>query len=179
MAKDKLIDYDSTAANNTDIGGISIDEGMLPSNVNNALREVMSHLKDFAAGTEAIGALDVAGTITSDGLIVDGTYTDVKFKIRQGRLDLWLTDTDTTDGQVRIRGDANTLSFITNTTNAMTIDASQNVGIGIATPSTDLHLFKTTGDVGITVQSSATANAKAFVDLYGRDASKRQSDLED
>jgi len=52
MAKDKLTDYDSTASNNLDIGGISIAEGMLPSNVNNALREQMSHLADaFGAGT--------------------------------------------------------------------------------------------------------------------------------
>jgi hypothetical protein len=86
-----------------------------------------------AAGTFTTGdfntSLNVDGTITSDGLIVDGTYTDVKFKTNQGRLDLWLTDTDTTDGQVRIRGDANTLSFITNTTVGMTIDASQNVDV--------------------------------------------------
>jgi len=52
MAKDKLTDYDSTASNNLDIGGISIAEGMLPSAVNNALREQMSHLADaFGAGT--------------------------------------------------------------------------------------------------------------------------------
>ena len=71
--------------------------------------------------------IDVTGTITSDGLTVDGSATEVKFTTTAGRMDLFLTDTDTTDGQVRIRGDANTLSFITNTTNAMTIDASQNV----------------------------------------------------
>ena len=35
MAKDKLTDYDSTAANNLDVGGISVAEGMLPSGVNN------------------------------------------------------------------------------------------------------------------------------------------------
>ena len=31
MSKDKLTDYDATAGNNTDIGGISVDEGMLPA----------------------------------------------------------------------------------------------------------------------------------------------------
>ncbi len=52
MSKDKLTDYDSTASNNTDVGGISIAEGMLPSAVNNAIREQMSHQKEaFGAGT--------------------------------------------------------------------------------------------------------------------------------
>jgi len=52
MAKDKLTDYDSTAANNLDVGGISVAEGMLPSGVNNAIRELMSHQADaFGAGT--------------------------------------------------------------------------------------------------------------------------------
>lgn len=52
MAKTKISEYDSTAANNTDIDGINIAEGMSPSNVNNALREQMAHLKDgLGAGT--------------------------------------------------------------------------------------------------------------------------------
>jgi len=57
-------------------------------------------------------------------------------------------------------------------TNTLYVDSTNNrVGIGIASPSTDLHLFKATGDTGVTIQSSAEANAKAFIDLYGRDAS--------
>jgi hypothetical protein len=59
MAKDKLTDYNATATLNTDIGGINIDEGMLPSNVNNAMREQMSHLADFAAGTTGINVLNL------------------------------------------------------------------------------------------------------------------------
>ena len=62
MAKDKLTDYDATASNNTDIGGIDINQGtMIPSNVDNAIREMMSHLKDFAAGTQAVSSIAVSG----------------------------------------------------------------------------------------------------------------------
>jgi hypothetical protein len=57
MAKDKLTQYDATASNNTDVGGISVAEGMLPSGVNNAIREQMSHLADFAAGTSGVDVL--------------------------------------------------------------------------------------------------------------------------
>tara|TARA_R100000426_G_scaffold46215_1_gene34664 strand:- start:1102 stop:1980 length:879 start_codon:yes stop_codon:yes gene_type:complete len=59
MAKDKLTDYSSTAASNTDIGGISLAEGgMQVSDINNALREQMSHLKNFADGTHGIDVLN-------------------------------------------------------------------------------------------------------------------------
>ena len=64
MAKTKVSEYDSTAANNTDIDSINIAEGMAPSNVNNAIRELMAHLKDmvFKTGTANTslgdGALD-------------------------------------------------------------------------------------------------------------------------
>ena len=52
MAKTKISEYDATAANNTDIDSINIAEGMSPSNVNNALREQMSHLKEgLGSGT--------------------------------------------------------------------------------------------------------------------------------
>ena len=80
MAKDKLTDYDATASNNTDIGGIDINQGtMIPSNVDNAIREMMSHLKDFAAGTEAVSSIAVSGDLTVDTntLKVDSTNNNV------------------------------------------------------------------------------------------------------
>lgn len=52
MPKDKLTDYSATNASNTDVGGVNIDEGMLPSSVNNAIRELMTHQANaFGAGT--------------------------------------------------------------------------------------------------------------------------------
>jgi hypothetical protein len=66
MSKDAINQYDATAANNTDVGGISIDEGMLPSNVNNALREIMSHLKDVDAGTSSLTSPVISGDLTVD-----------------------------------------------------------------------------------------------------------------
>ena len=47
MAKTKISEYDSTAANNTDIDSINIAEGCAPSGINNAIRELMAHLKDM------------------------------------------------------------------------------------------------------------------------------------
>jgi len=60
MAKTKLSEYNSTSTNNTDIDGININEGCTPSGINNAIREVMAHLKDFQAGTVTGNSLAVA-----------------------------------------------------------------------------------------------------------------------
>ena len=55
MAKTKISEYDATSSSNTDIDSIDLGEGtMVPSDVNNALREVMAHLADMNAGTAAI-----------------------------------------------------------------------------------------------------------------------------
>ena len=60
MSKDKIADYDGvTAGNNTDIGGISTAEGMLPSTVNNAMRELTKQLGAFADGTDGIDVLNL------------------------------------------------------------------------------------------------------------------------
>ena len=66
MSKNSVNDYSSTADSNTDVGGISIAEGMLPSNVNNSLREIMSHTADWVAGTTPLS------TINIDGGAIDG-----------------------------------------------------------------------------------------------------------
>ncbi len=72
MAKNKISEFSSTAANNTDIGGINIAEGCAPSGINNAIRELMAQLKDQQAGTDADnftvgGNLSVTGTTTLTG----------------------------------------------------------------------------------------------------------------
>jgi len=55
MAKTKISEYDATAGNNTDLDSINLQEGvMIPSDINNALRELMAHLADMNAGTSAI-----------------------------------------------------------------------------------------------------------------------------
>lgn len=42
MSKDNVFDWDTTAGNNTDIGGIDIAEGCEAANINNAIREMMA-----------------------------------------------------------------------------------------------------------------------------------------
>ena len=55
MAKTKISQYDASASGNTDIDSIDLGEGtMVPSDVNNALREVMAHLADMNGGVAAI-----------------------------------------------------------------------------------------------------------------------------
>jgi len=81
MALTKLSEYNSTASSNTDIDGINLAEGMAPSLVNNAIRELMSHLKDFQSGSSA-DTLTLGGKLTVNasaeltaGLTVDGAFT--------------------------------------------------------------------------------------------------------
>lgn len=45
MPKSAVADWDTTEANNTDIGGINIDEGCAMANLNNAIREMMAQIK--------------------------------------------------------------------------------------------------------------------------------------
>ena len=40
-------DYSTTQANNTDLNGISVAKGMLPSNLNNAIRALMKNTREW------------------------------------------------------------------------------------------------------------------------------------
>lgn len=42
MAKTNILEWDTTANNNTDIGGVNINEGCPPSSINNGMRETMA-----------------------------------------------------------------------------------------------------------------------------------------
>jgi hypothetical protein len=69
MPKNKISEYSSTAANNTDIGGINIAEGCAPSGINNAIRELMAQLKDQQTGTDSDN-FTVGGAFTCTGAAV-------------------------------------------------------------------------------------------------------------
>jgi hypothetical protein len=69
MAKNKISEFSSTPANNTDIGGINIAEGCAPSGINNAIRELMAQLKDQQAGTDSDN-FTVGGGFTCTGAAV-------------------------------------------------------------------------------------------------------------
>jgi hypothetical protein len=60
MAKTKISEWSSTPGNNTDIDGINIAEGCAPSGINDAIREMMSQVKDLYSGTTG-DAIGVAG----------------------------------------------------------------------------------------------------------------------
>jgi hypothetical protein len=79
MAKNKVSEWSSTPANNTDVGGIDINEGCAPSGINNAIRDIMAQIKDMQTGADGDnfvvgGNLSVTGTTTLTGTTtINGT----------------------------------------------------------------------------------------------------------
>jgi hypothetical protein len=68
MAKTKISEFSATAADNTDITNINIAEGCSPANVNNAIRSLMSVLKNQQDGSSG-DPFTVAGTLVSSGQV--------------------------------------------------------------------------------------------------------------
>ena len=80
MAKTKISEFSATSADNTDINNINIAEGCSPANVNNAIRSLMSVLKNFEDGSSGDnvvvgGNLSVTGTTTLVGTAIAPTPT--------------------------------------------------------------------------------------------------------
>jgi hypothetical protein len=69
MAKTKISEFSATAADNTDITNINIAEGCSPANVNNAIRSLMSVLKNQQDGSSG-DPFTVAGTLVASGQVV-------------------------------------------------------------------------------------------------------------
>jgi len=72
MPKDKVSEWSTNPAQNLDVGGIDIAENCAPSNINNAIREVMAQIKDMQTGADGdnfavAGNLSVTGTSTLTG----------------------------------------------------------------------------------------------------------------
>ena len=104
MPKNKISEYSSTAADNTDIGGVNIAEGCPPSSINDALREQMSQLKEFLDGSSGdtittakivattatiLSGADVTGTATfNSAVIMSSAVTFSGDVVMSGNLDV-------------------------------------------------------------------------------------------
>jgi hypothetical protein len=76
MAKTKISEFSATSADNTDITNINIAEGCSPANVNNAIRSLMSLLKNQQDGSSG-DPFTVAGTLVSSGQAVSSGTLNV------------------------------------------------------------------------------------------------------
>jgi len=92
MAKTKVSEWSAIPANNTDVGGIDINEGCAPSGINNAIRDVMAQIKDMQTGADGddfavSGTLAITGGLTLDG--VAGTSGQVMVSAGSGNTPIW------------------------------------------------------------------------------------------
>ena len=141
MAKTKISEFSSTSADNTDITNINIAEGCSPANVNNAIRSLMSLLKNQQDGSSG-DPFTVAGTLVSSGTLdVTGAF----------RLD----GTAGASGQVMVSaGGSNTPTW-----SALGTIASQNSNAVTITGGTITGITDLTVADGGTGASSITANS--------------------
>lgn len=92
-------DYDATTpANNTNVGGVSMAEGMLPGLLNDGIREMLAQLKRAVANqgsdiTSVGGAPAICATGTSAYVKVTGTTTVTSFGTAAAGCSRWVTFT--------------------------------------------------------------------------------------
>jgi hypothetical protein len=92
MPKTKISEFDVDPSNNTDINSINIAEGCAPSGINNAIRQLMSDLKEWQDGssgdsTTVAGTLNVTGNLHLDGSA--GTSGQVLLSAGSGATPTW------------------------------------------------------------------------------------------
>jgi hypothetical protein len=114
-------DYSTTQADNTSLNGISTAEGMLPSNLNNAIRALMKNTRDWYNDSQWVEYGDGSGAFTatyvsSASFTIDGV--DVTAIYHAGRR---IKLTAATPGT--IYGTVSSTSFSTNTTVNVTWDS--------------------------------------------------------
>jgi len=187
MAKNSITDFSATAASNTDIQNIDIDEGCAPSGINNAIRELMADLADVNAGTVALTSPDftafsVGGTtITATAAelnFVDGVTSNIQTQLdakgtASSLSDLGVTATaselNVLDG---FTGDLNDINIVDVTTlgtsqasKAVTADANGDVKFSNAVVETVYALTGTALDPNNgTVQTKTISADTSFTD---------------
>jgi hypothetical protein len=126
VAKNAVSEWSTTAASNTDIATINIDEGCPPSGINNAIRTMMSQLKSALGMTEKY--------VTSTGSYTILATDNRTFFRKTGGAATWAPQSAATCGdgwRVTIKVEDNTLTI--DPQGAETIDGAATIAIPAGT----------------------------------------------
>jgi sugar lactone lactonase YvrE len=179
MPRTKISEFSATAADNTDIDGINLGEGMLPSDVNNAMRELMAQLKDLQAGTSGdtipltaggTGATTASAARTALGATTTGNDLFTSASASAARTTLGATTTgnslftavDAAAGRTAISAaSSGANSDITSLTGLTTALSASQGGTGLTSAGTSGNVLLSNGTewVSGTVNAGALATA--------------------
>ena len=134
MAKTKISEFDTNPALNTDIDSINIAEGCAPSGINNAIRELMSQLKNQQDGS-SLDTFTVGNTLTVNGAnslrLADtdsSNYVGLKSPSTVSTsYTLTLPTADGTSGQVISTNGSGALSFVSASSGDVTLTGTQTL----------------------------------------------------
>jgi len=151
MPKVKISEYSATANSNTDVASINIDEGCAPSGINNAIRAVMGHLKDFQQGTNGDPFNGPHNGTVGATTASTGAFTTLS---ATGDVSLGSGGTGTTTALLTINGGSGTggRSRINFNTNGVGKNYVATAGAILGTTSEDLTLWS--GSANVTVAAS-------------------------
>ena len=169
MAKANITEYSATAGSNTEIDGTDISEGCSPATINNAIRELMAHLKDMDVGTTSLtspSGTNITATTALKTPAIQFTDGDAAIQIANGG---GVTANDFSSTSVNIDGGA--IDGVTLGTNsAVTQAVIDNVNINGSTightSDTDLltltsGLLTVAGEVSMTTLDIGGTNVTA------------------
>lgn len=170
MPKTKISEYSTTAGDNTDIQSIDIAEGCAPSGINDAIRTLMSHLKNFQSGTSAdtynanVAAITTANivnaSVTGPATLAGATVVSGSFTPTGGSLLKRVRETTT----VSATAAANTINYdyITQSVLYYTTNATGNWALNVRGNSgTTLNSLLATGEAA-TIVFLATQGSTAY-----------------
>ena len=125
-------DYRIVQANNTSLNGIDVAEGMLPSNLNNALRALMKNTRDLANDSQwfeygvGSGAYTSAWVSTTQFTIASGVDISAIYHVGR-RLKVLKADNSLVYGSITATSNNGTLQTVTATFDSGNLGASSNV----------------------------------------------------
>jgi hypothetical protein len=190
MAKNKISEFDVNPDNNTDINNINIAEGCAPSGINNAIRQLMSDLKEFQTGgggdsITAVGLFsDTVGEKTSGaGVTVDGVL--LKDGIVSAPVNGTVGATTPASGAFTTLSATGVSTFSAGTVSAPAITTSGDTNTGIFFPAADTIAFSeggvesmridSVGNVGIGVTPSSWSSSAKGLQISGFTTIAQQS----
>ncbi len=155
MARTKISEFSATPASNTDIDSINIAENCAPSGINDAIRELMSQLKDFQTGAVGDSFNGPVGTTTAAA----GAFTTLA---ASGAVTL---SGGTANGVPYLNG-----SKVLTSGNALVFDGT-NLGIGTSSPAAvggkSLQVFDRTHLMQLSVNNASYVSNNLYFDGGG------------